>query len=212
MATVGGSNQPQYRGKLGGVVYYLLNDVLVARTIGVNNNPPSPMQRAGWMATKIVSVFLKPLKSFINIGYELIAKKRKTNQYNEVYTYLRKNAVKGTYPDLEIDYEKVLLTSGKMPLPPNPMVVVTESGLSFTWDQEGEVRGAHWTDQVMLVAYFPVLNQAIYLTAGARRNQGAEQLPLTGIAHGYEVHTYFSFIADDRMRIATSIYTGKLLW
>ena len=56
MATVGGSNQPNFRGKLGGVVYYLLNDVLIARTIGVNNNPPTIPQLESRVATRVVEV------------------------------------------------------------------------------------------------------------------------------------------------------------
>jgi len=212
MATVGGSNQPQFRGKLGGVVYYLLNGVLVARGIGEITGPPSLLQLMGQLATKIVCAFMAPLKPFFNIGYELIAKKNKSSQHNEAYSYHRKNAIKGVYPDLEIDYEKVVMTTGTMPLPPNPTVEITEEGLTFRWDQELEIFGAHWTDQVMLVAYFPSLAKAVYLTAGARRNQGVEHLPLTGIENGNFVETYFSFIADDRTRIATSVYTGRLFW
>ena len=212
MATVGGSNQPQFRGKLGGVVYYLLKGVLVARGIGENNGPPSLLQLVGQQSTKIVCAFMKPLKPFLNIGFELIAKANNTNQHNEAYAYLRKNAIKGEYPELVMDYEKVLVTTGTMPLPPHPTVVITDEGLTFRWDQELEIFGAHWTDQVMLVAYFPTLEQAVYLTAGARRNQGVEHLPLAGITRGNVCETYFSFIADDRTRIATSLYMGSLLW
>jgi hypothetical protein len=211
MATVGG-NQPPFRGRIGGIVYYYLNGVLVARTIGVNDGPPSVLQQAGRVATKIVANFLNPLKSFIKVGYELDAKINKSQAYNQAYSYLRKNAIKGTYPDLELDYGKVLLTWGGMPLPPNPRVAVTDRGLTFTWDIAGEVAGTHWTDQVMVVAYFPERNSAFYLTGGARRDAGAEFLPLDGMIRGQVVETYFSFIADDRSSIATSVYTGRLLW
>jgi hypothetical protein len=212
MATVNGSNQPQFNGKLGRVVYYLLNGVLIVRGIGERTSPPSVLELRGHMATKIVCGFIKALKPFINIGFELVAKKNKSLQHNEVYTYLRKNAIKGEYPSLEVDYAKVILTMGDMPLPPDPTVEIIEEGLKFTWAQVLEMFGAHWTDQVMLAAYFPELKKAIYLTAGARRNQGVEYLPLIGIQRGNHAEIYFSFIADDRTRIATSIYMGRVLW
>ena len=212
MATVGGGNQPNFRGKLGGVVYYLLNDVLIARTIGVNNNPPTISQLESRMATRVVARFLKPLKLFINVGFELSAKQKKSNAYNEVFSYLRQNAIKGVYPEIDMEYEKVVLTSGTMPLPPNIRVWVTDLGLTFSWDQEGEVTGAHWSDQVMVVAYFPKLNRVIFYSAGARREQGVEHIPLQDFDHGNFVETYFSFIANDRRSIATSIYTGRLQW
>lgn len=212
MATVGGNNQPQYNGKLGRVVYYLLNGVLVARGIGERTGPPSILELIGRMATKVVCAFIKPLKPFINIGFELEAKRNKSSPHNEAYTYLRRYALQGEYPDLEIDFSKVILTLGNMPLPPNPAVVLTDEGLRFTWEQQLEIFGAHWTDQVMLAAYFPALRSAYYLTAGARRNQGIEYLPLGGIPKGNDVEIYFSFIADDRTRIATSIYMGRLTW
>jgi len=212
MATVGGSNQPQYNGKLGRVVYYMLNGVLVARGIGEYKGPPSVAQLSSRMATKMVCAFIEPLKPFFNIGYELLAKKNNSSPHNEAYSYHIKNALKGEYPNLEIDYRKVIMSTGGMPLPLDVAVAVTDEGLWFTWNQKEEVFGAHWTDHVMLAAYFPATNKAIYFTAGARRNQGAELLPLRGFERGQPVETYFSCIADDRTRVATSLYTGRLLW
>ena len=212
MARAGGSNQPQFNGKLGRVVYYLLNGVLIARGIGERTSPPSVSELMVHMATKVVCAFIKTLKPFINIGYELTAKNKNSSPHNEAYTYLRKNALTGEYPNIGIDYEKVILTLGDMPLPLNPRVEMIEEGLKFVWEQTLEMFGAHWTDQVMLAAYFPSLHTAVYLTAGARRNQGVEYLPLSGIEHGNYAELYFSFIADDRTRIATSIYMGRLLW
>jgi hypothetical protein len=56
MASVGG-NQPPFRGRIGGVMYYYLNGILVARTIGVNDGPHSALQLYGRIATNIVSNF-----------------------------------------------------------------------------------------------------------------------------------------------------------
>ena len=212
MATLGGSNQHQFRGKLGRVVYYVLKGKLVARGIGERTSPPSLLELAGYLAVKLVCAFLRPLKPFINIGYAHLAKANNTSPHNEAFAYHRKNVIIGTYPDLDLNYAKVILTQGNMPLPPHPTVKVTAEGLTFRWDQEPEVFGAHWTDQVMLAAYIPALNHAVYFTSGARRNQGVEHLPLEGIERGFHVETYLSFISDDGTRMATSLYMGRLLW
>lgn len=212
MATSDDGNFSGFRGKLGSIVYYYLNGRYVARTIGISTKEPSILQLAVRMIAKLISAFLSPLKAFIGVGFELKAKDTKTNQHNQAFSYISKNAIKGSYPEIEVDYQKVLLTLGNMPLPLNPEVKMTAAGLAFTWDTELKITGTHWTDQVMLVAYFPELNKAVYLTAGARRNEGVQHLPLTGIERGYVVETYFSFIAEDRKSIANSLYTGQLWW
>jgi hypothetical protein len=153
-----------------------------------------------------------PLKEFAKVGFELEAKSRKSNAYNAMTSHVRNNAFTGEYPEIAIDFSKVLITKGKMPPPQDAVVSLTESGLAFSWDPEIKVDGSHFSDQVVMMAYFPKLGQARFIAGGAQRYTGKDQLMLSGIKQGSAVEIYIAFIADNRQGISDSVYLGQLSW
>lgn len=199
-------------GKFGKSVTYLLNGKLVTRSIGKSNKPATALQNAVRLRTKLTSKFLRPLKEFILVGFELEARRFKQQADNRAFTHNWKCATKGKYPGIIINFPKVLLASGTMPRPKGVTVVVSEQGFNFHWEPQAGLAGTHWSDQVMLVAYFPLLKSAAYMTAGAARYKGTDHLPIFDIAHGTVAETYIAFISNDRRSISNSVYTGKITW
>jgi len=212
MAILDDDGSPRFRGKMGRTVYYEINGVSIARGIGFTDKQPTLNQLASRMATKMTSGMLSPVKPFINIGFQLIGKESRTNQHCQAFKYNRMHAITGVYPEIGIDFEKALFTMGTLPLPTGVELVPTASGISFSWDTESKMPGASWSDQVMLLAYFPTLGKVRYLSAGAGRYLGKEQLPLLGIEKGHVAETYFSFISNDHLSISNSVYTGQIQW
>lgn len=201
-------NNYGFTGKVGGEVTYILNGQMVKRRIGVTFKKATSAQLAVRQRTAITSKFLKSILDFIEIGFELEAKGTTKNQHNLASSYNNKNAIIGVFPNLEIDYQKVLLTSGAMPAVKEIKVVATKEGLEFTWDTT-ELRGMRWNDQVMVMAYFPEANDATFLVNGANRKQGSQLLKLSASRMQKPIETYISFVAANRKSIANSIYTGK---
>lgn len=199
-------------GKVGKTVTYLLNGKLVTRTIGKSTKPASDLQNAVRQRTKLTSKFLQTLKEFIQVGYELDARKFKELPQNQAFRYNWKHASTGSYPRIRINFPKVLLAFGSLPLPKGVTVVVSERGFNFSWASQEGLAGTHWSDQVMLVAYFPALKRAAYRTAGVARYEGTDLLPIFDIAHGVVAETYIAFISNDRKSISNSVYTGKVTW
>lgn len=199
-------------GRFGNTVTYLLNGKLVTRRIGKSNKPATKLQAAVRLRTKLTSKFLRPLKEFVLVGFELDARRLKQQADNRAFAYNWRYATKGKYPDIFLNFPKVLLAFGTMPAPKSVTVVVVEDGFSFHWaPQEGRA-GTHWSDQVMLVAYFPLLKTAAYMTAGAARYKGTDLLPIFDIAHGAVAETYIAFISNDRRSISRSVYAGRVTW
>lgn len=56
-----------YQGKLGRLVFYVINGKQVVRTIGKITKPPSTAQLKCRQELKVVNVFLKPLVEFVNL-------------------------------------------------------------------------------------------------------------------------------------------------
>lgn len=177
-----------------------------------SSKPATDLQLASRQKTKLCAAFLKTINGFIEIGFRLEGKLKGMNSYNAAASYLRKNSFIGDYPDLGIDYSKIMVTKGEMESPKNAEVIKSEFGFSFKWDTYSEDRGVYYTDQIMLLAYFPELRKAAYVTAGAQRRRGAEMLTLGGINRGHVAEVYVAFIEDNHKSISNSVYLGQLNW
>lgn len=201
-----------WHGKLGKTTTYPLNGVLVTRLIGKSTKPPTELQKGVRLRTKLVSAFLFPVKEFIEVGYEREAKRLKLLPQNPAFSYNWKHAVTGEFPKLKIDFAKVLLSYGTMPPPVNLQVIASDKGLIFNWGPQEGVTGTHWSDQVMLLAYFPKLKKSAYMTAGASRYKGTDLLVVFDVEHGHFAETYIAFVSNDRKSISKSVYVGKVRW
>ncbi|MCX2449695.1 DUF6266 family protein [Pedobacter sp. PLR] len=199
-------------GKLGRTVSYMLNGKMVTRSIGVSVKKRSKLQLAVMQKTKVTSKFLNPVMPYIKIGYEVIAKLNKEHPQNPAFVYHWKNALKGEYPDIKVDFEKVRLTKGVLPKPEAVLISLVEKGVSFSWNPEIDEECSHWTDQVMMLAYFPESMTAQFVTAGANRHVGSDLLYLTYEKKNALMELYLSFISSSRQSISNSVYAGQLYW
>lgn len=203
-----------FSGNVGGLTYsqQANGTTTVKEKSKPSSKPATKLQLASRQETKLCSAFLKPITGFIEIGFRLEGKLRGMNSYNAAVSHLRKNSITGDYPELKIDYSTMLVTKGKMEPPKNVTVSKSEFGFSFIWDTDAEERGIYYSDQIMLLAYFPELRKAVYLTAGAQRRRGAEMLTMGNINHGYIAEVYASFIEDNHQSISNSVYLGQITW
>lgn len=198
-----------YIGKAGNTVTYLLNGKLVTRRIGKSLKPATVPQLASRQITSIIAAFLSPLNSFTLIGFELEGKRRHLHPYIAASSYNRSNAIAGTYPDQYIDFQKVLLTKGNMPDTLGITVEMDENGLVFTWNKIAGIKGHSDSDKVMLMAYMPGRETAIYVLNAAQRNEGVARLAIPKRRIPLIVETYISFVSYNHKSIADSIYTGQ---
>lgn len=212
MAKVTSGAAMGFSGSIGGITYSQQPDgsTTAKEKQGARTTPLTVGQLSVLQDTHMRSPFLKAVKDFIDVGFEIQAKQDKMNT-NNVAVRSFKNAITGEYPERRIDYSKVLLSKGKMESPQNATVSLTASGLAFTWSTAIK-KGEHYTDQIMVMAYFPDLKKTVYHTAGAQRHEGADLLLLGGVKHGYNVEIYMSMIRNNRKSISDSIYLGQLTW
>ncbi|WP_316813344.1 DUF6266 family protein [Pedobacter heparinus] len=197
-----------HRGRIGNVVYYMLNGKNVSRGIGRNIKPPTELQLQYRMGTKMSSILLKRLKEFLDIGFGLLAIKAKDNAYNEAVKANKKNIITGTYPNLEFAYDQLLLSKGELKPAQNCIVLPTADGLQYSWDTDPEMAWPEATDQVMMLAYFPEKDKVFTNLFGNSRLSGLDVLEIPPSLQGEYMETYVSFIAANRKQVADSTYTG----
>ncbi|WP_157262405.1 DUF6266 family protein [Pedobacter sp. PACM 27299] len=57
---------------------------------------------------------LKPMADFINVSFKLEAEGTVKNPHNLATSYNKKHALTGQYPDIKVDYSKVILSKGSL--------------------------------------------------------------------------------------------------
>jgi len=201
-------------GTFGGNTYYQdkWGRTIMKRKNSKSSKPPTIGQEVVKDDTRIINVFMSPLKNFATIGFELEADLKLTNGYNAMAGYNRLHAIQGIYPQRVVDYTKVLMTKGTLPASDDLTVSLTTNGFAFGWNAVNTSPPAHHSDQVMMIAYFSALNEVRFIAGGAERHVGNDVLNLNGIAKGYEAEVYIAFISADRKCISNSIHLGKLNW
>ena len=200
-------------GTIGGVVYTQQPDgsTTVSSIAVPSKKPKTDSQKSTKQDTALCSKFFKHIQFFIKVGFALETKPN-LNANNIATSYFRANAITGKYPNRKIDYSKVLLSRGKMALPENAAVAETDQGFLFTWNTDTLDFSTHYTDQVMVMAYFTELETARFSTGGAQRYKGAHLLELPGIERGNTAEIYISFIESEHRSVSNSVYLGQLNW
>lgn len=208
-------NGPQghLNGKVGKLVFYMLNGVPVVRLVG-RPGKPSKAQLANHSTMAVTSKFLRNMKDFIKLGYGLQAKGTPQNAHNLATAYHKKHALTGVYPDIKIDYSKVLLSQGTLSAADDLKIIKTETGLEISWNPAyGKTYGTddkHYDDSVMVMLHFPESDAARDYLNVARRSEGRCFIHLGEKQLNQQIEPYIAFRSADGEKISDSTYLGNL--
>ncbi len=213
MAVVNGSAMGVFKGKLGNAVSYQLNGKNVVRSLpdkSAKNKQGTGLQNVYRSRFTKMQEFLQPILLFIRIGYNMEGRSRQMSAHNAAKSYNMLNAFNA---EGEIDYSKVLVSSGNLAGAVDVSVVQDDAGLHFSWTNNTEPHLVRGDDQVMLLAYHPNTksNAVDMISSGARRKAGQETLNIDSFKKGQEIHTWIAFISDDRQHISMSSYVGMIV-
>lgn len=197
-------------GKLGRVVYYMLRGQPVQRTIG-KPGKPSLKQKANHESMAVVTHFLGHFKEYLNNGFELEARGTIRNQHNLAISYNKKNALKGEYPNVSIDYAKVQLSKGSLTNPESVGVKKVEGGLQISWNplvqyEEGE----QYDDCLQLAIYLPERKAQIIELNFSKRGIGTAFLPVKEDELESSMEVYLFLSAANHTSVSDTLYVGNL--
>jgi hypothetical protein len=200
-----------FRGKVGTVVGSIWNGIDTIRAYVANvANPNSPAQLDHRAKFKLIGGFLKPLTSFLRIGFKSLAIKMTAS--NAAMKYNMENAITGVYPDYTVDYTKALVSSGQLPGALNPVATSTVAGeVEYTWEDNSWDAGADDGDKAMLVVYNPERKLSVSFVGGNTRGSGSQILTLPAIFSGDEVKCYISFANAAGSVVSDSQFVSSLI-
>ena len=199
-----------FTGRLGNIVSYILNGQVIVRTIGINNKPPTPKQKTNRMKMKVVNELVQNTYLAMHAGFTAASAGTVYNYANLAIKHNNPNALKGVYPNIEVDYPKVLFSHGNLLQPIDPKVEVVAEGLKFSWDPSTQLNDESALDQVSMIAYCPEKKEMFFIKSGQRRHQGSDILPVDKKYLDLTLEVYMSFVADDRLDVSTTTYLGRL--
>jgi hypothetical protein len=198
-------------GRVGNMVFYELNGKIVGRRIGVVSSY-SNAQLGNQMEFGLTTLLLNPVDQFIRAGFKTTPKEPGWTFHSMAFSLNKKGSLKGSYPDIEIDFSKVIFSMGNLPLPKNPKVKLAGNQLQFSWEADLDNKENDEKDQVMLVAYFPETLQAMTVQSGSLRTLEKHDMLLPSFKEKKLIETYMAFISEDRERVSNSVYLGQIIW
>lgn len=197
-------------GSIGNVTGYILNGQNVTRIKDRKITHFSENQLANQQRMAVLNEFFGFMGSFLKAGFGLAAQGTTKNYHNLATSYNKKNALKGAYPNIEMDYSKVLLSTGGLLEAQSAVVETVPEGLKFSWDLSGiDVQSGQ--DQAMVLAFGTVSKTVQSILYGPKRIEGEAILELSPAMKQEPLETYISFVSPDRLKVSGSIYTGRVV-
>lgn len=198
-----------FSGKVGNVVGASWRGITYMRSLPSGmRNPRTEKQLTQRNKFSLVGKFLKTITPVVRVGFKNVA--AATNSaYSAAMSYNIQNALRGEYPDIELDYERVAISRGSL-YAANSMLVNSESGkLEFLWDAT-LLNNTSTEDRVMVVAYNPSKGEASYDLNLATRADGTGLLEVPLTWEGNVVETFAAFVSEDGSQVSDTIYTGQV--
>lgn len=169
------------------------------------SNPVSEKNTRYEFKLKLMIEAMKPLQPLLrelisnpddNILYELVLQeniRRAVDRYAE-----------------EIDYSRLLISKGKLPMSRLMSVKSEEPGsLRFSWNDNSGRRGAYWTDSLFVALYHRASGRWFFELSAAIR------LDCKFIMYAYSLEgqmadVYAGFVSNENLSVSTSAYLGVL--
>ncbi|SHG12428.1 GNAT family N-acetyltransferase [Pedobacter caeni] len=199
-----------FHGRVGNLVGYTLKGKHVIRMIGRSEKPLTPARKANCQKMTVVNEILKPSIYAIRAGFRLAVVGTDRNEYNEAVSYNKKNALRGEYPNISLDYSKVLMSMGTLPVAVNPSISQNEEKITFNWEDQVFSGSQYYNDRAMLVIYFPDLKDTCYQLIGAKRGEGTDVLSIDPAHLNKRMEAYISFARQDGREVSNSVHAGSL--
>ncbi|WP_146186497.1 DUF6266 family protein [Pedobacter sp. HMWF019] len=168
----------------------------------------SAAQIANQQKFRFVSEWLVPFHPYVSIGFLNLSNVK--SEINLAFSENFHRAVVGEYPNLDVDYSKVVLSQGQLGGLICPEMELIESDtLYISWSTHMNQR-VDFDDQVMLVVYCPELGIADGFVGGAKRADKECMFKFNQKMIGKALEVYVSVTSFNRKKIANSIYLGRI--
>ena len=206
MAKINSSILNGLSGKIGDLVFFIRNGKTFVKLLQKKRKIDSQKQQTHQEKFRMLLQFLNPLRPFIHqVNKEPVPG---TTSFNRIFSQNLRTAIFGDYPDIAIDYSKLILSRGNLP---NGIQVSCGSScrgsLAITWrNNYGKAKAQ---DHAFAACYCEELNIWLSGTELALRKSRTCFFNMDAF-QGRSVHVYFGFSSTIRALSSDSLYLGKV--
>lgn len=199
-----------FSGKVGTVIGSSWKGITYMRAIAPNvKDARTAKQLAQREKFAFAIGFLRPLQSFIRIGFKMYASRQ--SAFNAAMSYTLKNAIKGVSPNFSIDYSKVMVSRGSLALPLDIQKQNNDGEIAISWSDNSGIANALDTDFAMPLAYNANKQEAVYDMVSSCRGDEGVSLNYPSNWSGDTVHVYLGFVSENGSLVSDSVYIGEVV-
>jgi hypothetical protein len=206
-----------FRGRVGNVIgsTWKGQDVMKIRPATVFN-PNTERQQQQRAKFSLVGRFNQAHLNLIRIGFRAYTKNMTAG--NAAMSYNLANAVTGTFPDLHIDFSKVMISQGTL-APVNEISVSSDASSSVTlnWGSNIQSGNGKDSDQLIVSFYDSATGEVVYFTGCASRQEASAGLTLPANWSGRTAEVFVFLVSLDgtglsasREWISNTVYAGSV--
>ncbi|HEY1025755.1 MAG TPA: DUF6266 family protein [Sphingobacteriaceae bacterium] len=205
MATLHNGILGGFTGRVGNIIGYRCEPGYCIRQRPARSlKPATDKQLAQQMRMAMTGAFVRGLAPLL----KPLPRHRKRTASQRLRSQILKEAFIGEYPDLQIHYSAIRVTSGTLYKGCCHTMTEENGNLRFRWSM-----GAHnciTRGTAVLLAYDPLTKQWIRNLTADDACSGSALLEIPSCFYGVPLETYMFFVSPDRKSVSDSVYTGRV--
>ncbi len=195
-----------FEAKVGNVVGSRWRSISYIRSLPRRSRKePSEKQLATRLKFSLASAFVYPIRSIVDVGFTDSKITDSTATANFIGQIIN-NAIVGSYPDLKIDYSKVIISKGGIsPLKDLQITINSPSDIIISWSfTDGHFSGKG-SDKVLAVLYDD-LKKEYQILEDATRLSKQVKLNITDQTTSASLHVWLFCIEEKTNKVSESQY------
>src|SRR5574344_1743093 len=127
-----------FSGKVGTVIGGSWKGISYMRSQAQNiKNPRTEAQMEQRSKFALTLSFLKPITSYLRVGYKTYANKQ--TEFNAAMSYICLNAITGTYPTYALDFSLALVSRGNLTPAAHAAAIAASGKVTLLWNDNSGV-------------------------------------------------------------------------
>lgn len=197
-----------YTGKVGNVIARKSNGrTVLAIYQPIVKNPKTEEQTNQRTKFGMISKFASRIGGFISEGFKESGVN--TTAYNRFIKKNFEDGIGGTFPNFELLYNKIKVSSGNLLLPYSPSALIDSQVVNVSWTNNGGEGNAKDSDKAMILVYNSAKGSAVFKLAGAARSVRQDNLTLPTAWNGDSVDIWMAMVSADGELHSESAYLGN---
>lgn len=157
---------------------------------------------------KMAIRLVRSLMPFLKLGYRAKCKRqKKLKPHNIAVAQVFKEVIRGTYPDLLIDYSALVLSEGSVHNLYNSAILVGTGQIELMHSSSLDYRWNYFDDKVIWVLYCPTREECI--SVEGKREDPSFTMTVPPRFDGLDCHHYLIVCRRDYGQFSKSKYLGK---